>query len=388
MRRVSLSHACLYRPSQAAALVLRAAAFQQRRFTAVDAGTGAAAGASATAGVPRATPALAAIQALRGRTDAPIAECRRALLETNGDEEAAVAWLRKTGAAKAVKKAGRATENGVVVACVAPGGAGAVVLSVATETDFAARNARLHAFAAAAASAAARRLAAGGAGLFDSAADSTAVAASADFDAAHAARLEEFLAAVQGDAEEARRAAVAVLGENVVVRSVDCPPPLTAAQREALAAPSGGSASAEASTSTSAGGARAVWGSYVHNSFPDFPMVGLIAAVVALQPRAVAAKDGAAAPPTPAVASAAEGSDAAASAAADDVAQHCVANFSNTQALSHQPFLGSGGDETCGQFLKRRGLALRCGVVARVGESPVFHAPPAGRPAAASAPAQ
>ena len=75
---------------------------------------------------------------LRDKTDAGMMDCKKALTETNGDMEAAVEYLRKTGAAKAEKRADKATKEGKVFAAV--DGNKAVMIEVLCETDFVAGN--------------------------------------------------------------------------------------------------------------------------------------------------------------------------------------------------------------------------------------------------------
>ena len=77
---------------------------------------------------------------LRARTGAGIMDCKNALAETGGDLEAAIDILRKTGAAKAAKKAGRTTSQGLVHSYIHEGGKIGVLIEVACETDFVARN--------------------------------------------------------------------------------------------------------------------------------------------------------------------------------------------------------------------------------------------------------
>src|SRR3546814_20714821 len=65
-------------------------------------------------------------------------DCKKALVETGGDLEAAVDWLRKKGLASAAKKAGRVAAEGLVGATAA--GASGAVVEINAETDFVARN--------------------------------------------------------------------------------------------------------------------------------------------------------------------------------------------------------------------------------------------------------
>ena len=80
----------------------------------------------------------AMVKELRDTTGAGRMDCKKALNETNGDMEAAIDWLRKSGAMKAAKKASRAAADGLVGVAVS-GNTGALV-EVNAETDFVARN--------------------------------------------------------------------------------------------------------------------------------------------------------------------------------------------------------------------------------------------------------
>jgi elongation factor Ts len=79
---------------------------------------------------------------LRSRTGAGIMDCKRALTESAGNLEKAVEALRKAGIAKAAKKAGRTTAEGLVHSYIHPGGKVGVLIEVNCETDFVARNAQ------------------------------------------------------------------------------------------------------------------------------------------------------------------------------------------------------------------------------------------------------
>ena len=79
------------------------------------------------------------VQELRRRTGAGMMECKRALEETAGDMEKAVEWLRKKGIAKAEKRAGRATSEGVITSYIHPPGRIGVLVELNCETDFVAR---------------------------------------------------------------------------------------------------------------------------------------------------------------------------------------------------------------------------------------------------------
>ena len=74
------------------------------------------------------------VMALRERTGVGIIECKKALVEAGGDEEGAIEFLRKSGIAKAAKKAGRETGEGAVAVC------GRAILKMNCETDFVAKN--------------------------------------------------------------------------------------------------------------------------------------------------------------------------------------------------------------------------------------------------------
>jgi elongation factor Ts len=80
----------------------------------------------------------AAVKELRERSGAGMMECKNALVETGGDLEAALEHLRKSGAAKAAKKAGRIAAEGTVV--VAESAGQAVVVEINSETDFVAND--------------------------------------------------------------------------------------------------------------------------------------------------------------------------------------------------------------------------------------------------------
>ena len=78
------------------------------------------------------------VKELRERTGAGMMECKKALTENNGDIDAAAEALRKSGLAKADKKADRVAAEGRVAAAQAAGKA--VLVEVNSETDFVARN--------------------------------------------------------------------------------------------------------------------------------------------------------------------------------------------------------------------------------------------------------
>ncbi|HEY5781134.1 MAG TPA: translation elongation factor Ts [Lysobacter sp.] len=132
------------------------------------------------------------VKELRERTGAGMMECKKALSETNGDIDAAVEALRKSGLAKADKKADRVAAEGRVA--VAQDRGKAVLVEINSETDFVAKDENFLAFANAVAQAA---LASG----------------AADVEALKAAKL-----ASGETVEEARAAAISKLGENIQIR--------------------------------------------------------------------------------------------------------------------------------------------------------------------------
>src|SRR5512141_1504514 len=95
-----------------------------------------------------------AVKALRERTGAGMMECKKALVETNGDLEAAAEIMRKSGLAKADKKAGRVAAEGVIAIERSADGRSVAVVEVNSETDFVAREKDFQAFAASVARAA------------------------------------------------------------------------------------------------------------------------------------------------------------------------------------------------------------------------------------------
>ena len=135
-----------------------------------------------------------AVKQLRERTGAGMMECKKALVETQGDLDAAAELMRKQGLAKADKKAARVAAEGVIVVERAGDGRAAAMVEVNCETDFVAREADFRAF-------------------------SQAIAAKAL--AARPATLAALLAEKLGSGEtvdERRRALVAKIGENIGVR--------------------------------------------------------------------------------------------------------------------------------------------------------------------------
>ncbi len=79
------------------------------------------------------------VMALRERTGAGMMDCKKALIETDGDMDKAIDYLREKGIAKAAKKAGRIAAEGIVDSYIHMGGRVGVLLEVNCETDFVAR---------------------------------------------------------------------------------------------------------------------------------------------------------------------------------------------------------------------------------------------------------
>ncbi|ALO46038.1 translation elongation factor Ts [Pseudohongiella spirulinae] len=87
------------------------------------------------------------VKELRERTGLGMMDCKKALVEADGDMEKAIEDLRKSSGLKAAKKAGRTAAEGVVITRVADDGSYAVVVEVNSETDFVARDDNFLAFA-------------------------------------------------------------------------------------------------------------------------------------------------------------------------------------------------------------------------------------------------
>jgi elongation factor Ts len=136
----------------------------------------------------------ALVKELRERTGAGMMECKAALVEANGDIEAAIEAMRKSGQAKAAKKSGRTAAEGVVMIEVAADGKNGVMVEINCETDFVAKDSNFLEFAEAVTAAA----------LNSSAADAEALAGQTLADG--------------GTVDAAREALIAKIGENVQVR--------------------------------------------------------------------------------------------------------------------------------------------------------------------------
>ena len=79
------------------------------------------------------------VKQLRDKTGAGMMDCKNALTESNGDLDAAVDYLRKSGVAKAEKKGSRETREGIVYSYIHAGGRLGVMIEVNCETDFVAK---------------------------------------------------------------------------------------------------------------------------------------------------------------------------------------------------------------------------------------------------------
>ena len=132
------------------------------------------------------------VKELRERTGAGMMECKKALTENAGDIDASAEWLRKSGLAKADKKADRVAAEGRVAA--AQNGGNAVLVEINSETDFVAKDTHFIAFT-------------------DAVAQAALASGAADAEALKTAKL-----ATGETVEEARASAVAKLGENIQIR--------------------------------------------------------------------------------------------------------------------------------------------------------------------------
>ncbi|GAB2569180.1 elongation factor Ts [Dyella jejuensis] len=132
------------------------------------------------------------VKELRERSGAGMMECKKALVENNGDIDVAMEWLRKSGLAKADKKAGRVAAEGRIV--TAQGNGNAVLVEVNCETDFVTKNPDFVKFS-------------------DNVADIALKSGAKDVDALKSAAYP-----AGGTVEEASKALVATIGENIQVR--------------------------------------------------------------------------------------------------------------------------------------------------------------------------
>ena len=89
---------------------------------------------------------LQMIKELRERTSAGINDCKKALVDAEGDMEKAAVLLREKGLAAAAKRAGRVASEGIVDSYIHGGGRIGVLVEVNCETDFVAKNEKFRAF--------------------------------------------------------------------------------------------------------------------------------------------------------------------------------------------------------------------------------------------------
>lgn len=128
------------------------------------------------------------VKELRERTGLGMMECKKALVEAEGDIEKAIEELRKSSGMKAAKKAGRTAADGVVVAKIAADGSYGLLLEVNSETDFVARDSNFLEFV------------------------------NKVSDKAFASKQSDIAALMEGELETARQALVQKIGENITVR--------------------------------------------------------------------------------------------------------------------------------------------------------------------------
>ncbi len=86
------------------------------------------------------------VKELRDKTGAGMMDCKKALKETDGDQEKAAAYLREHGIAKAASKEGRTTAEGAIATYVHAGDKLGVMIEISCETDFVARTDNFKAF--------------------------------------------------------------------------------------------------------------------------------------------------------------------------------------------------------------------------------------------------
>jgi len=137
-----------------------------------------------------------AVKQLRERTGAGMMECKKALVEANGDLDTAAENMRKSGLAKADKKASRVAAEGVVVIEKSADGKTGVLVEINSETDFVARGDDFRGFA-------------------NEVAKAALAAGAENVDAVNSLKL-----ASGETVDEKRRALIAKIGENLTVRRV------------------------------------------------------------------------------------------------------------------------------------------------------------------------
>lgn len=131
----------------------------------------------------------ALVKELRERTAAGMMECKKALVEADGDIELAIDNMRKSGQAKAAKKAGRVAAEGVILTKISADSKYGIIMEVNCETDFVAKDAGFLAFA-------------------NAVAETALTERSSDIEA------------LQAKFEEQRTTLVAKIGENINIRRI------------------------------------------------------------------------------------------------------------------------------------------------------------------------
>lgn len=130
------------------------------------------------------------VKELRERTGLGMMDCKKALVEANGDMEKAIDDLRKASGLKAAKKAGRIAAEGVVLTKVSEDGNFGIIVEVNSETDFVARDENFLSFA------------------------------NKVINEAFTRRVSDVAALMAGDLEKVREALVQKIGENINVRRI------------------------------------------------------------------------------------------------------------------------------------------------------------------------
>ncbi|BAW80082.1 translation elongation factor Ts [Candidatus Nitrosoglobus terrae] len=145
------------------------------------------------------TVTAAQVKELRERTGSGMMECKKALIETGGDIESAIEWMRKQGLAKADRKAGRVAAEGIITTAMSDDGSRAAMVEINSETDFVSKNDDFRRFA---------------------------IAIAEKILAAHPTTLDELLSMPldpdKKSINEVRQILIAKIGENINVRRFTC----------------------------------------------------------------------------------------------------------------------------------------------------------------------
>jgi elongation factor Ts len=132
------------------------------------------------------------VKELRERTGLGLMDCKKALASANGDIELAIEELRKSGQAKAAKKASRTAAEGLVVTKISPDNSFGVILEINSETDFVSRD------------------------------DNFIAYAHKVLQRAYEQRSNDVAQIMAGELETARLALIQKVGENITVRRIHC----------------------------------------------------------------------------------------------------------------------------------------------------------------------